>query len=267
MMYKHPFHLKSTFLAEGKKICHAFFGRQGGVSQGVYKSLNCGLGSKDNLAAVKENRDRVLHAIGCAKNSLATLKQKHSSDTVIVNSFWDYSNRPSADAIVTNEQNIVLGVLTADCAPILFADSTANIIGAAHAGWKGAKAGIISSVLLSMEKLGAKRENIVAAIGPTIAKSSYEVGPEFHDTFVTEDKKNQTHFSPIKSNGKFFFDLPAFICSTLNHLGITKVENTGINTYNEKKRFYSCRRSTHEGKSDYGRNMSVIAIIDSNTDA
>jgi hypothetical protein len=253
--------IQDARLATLPGIRHGFFTRAGGVSAGLYASLNCGIGSKDDRANVLENRSRVAAALGAQADRLATPYQVHSADVVVVETVWPPGQGPKADATVTDRPGIVLGVGTADCGPILFADPEARVIGAAHAGWRGARAGVGEATVAAMEKLGAKRKRIVAALGPTISQANYEVGPEVRDTFVGDDASNARFFIPSTVPDRFMFDLPGFIAAQLMATGVT----AGILqrcTYADPERFFSYRRATHLQESDYGRMLSAIVLTE-----
>jgi polyphenol oxidase len=243
---------------EHARIAHGFFGRQGGVSDGIYAGLNCGPGSGDDRAKVIENRRRALEALGATK--LATLYQIHSSKAVSVTEPWEIGQSPQADAMATNVPGIALGVLTADCAPVLFADAEAGVIGAAHAGWKGAVDGIAEAAICAMEALGAARSRIAAAIGPCIAQASYEVDAEFRKGFLGRDAANARFFVPNDRPGFFRFDLEAYVAMRLESAGLKNIARLGADTYVREADFYSYRRATHRGEKDYGRELSVIAL-------
>lgn len=238
-------------------IAHGFFGRAGGVSEGLYAGLNCGLGSHDNKAHVTENRARVAHALGAMPENLCTLYQVHSPRAVIVHEAFT-GTPPEADALVTNVKGLVLGILTADCAPILFADVEAGVVGAAHAGWKGAHSGVVESTVMAMEKLGAKRANITAAIGPCIAQRSYEVGPEFIERFG--DAEQTQFFIPSNRAGFHRFDLQAYVAQVLRHAGLQRVAMLAMDTAGDPERFFSYRRATLNAEPDYGRQISCIGL-------
>lgn len=236
---------------------HGFFTRKGGASSGIFRGLNCGPGSSDISEVVAINRARVSAAMGAQAGYLMTLHQIHSADVVTVDA--PFETRPKADAMVTATPGIVLGVLTADCQPVLFADAKAGVIGAAHAGWRGAKDGVLGATITAMEALGASRANISAVIGPTISQPAYEVGPEFIEGFLADDPQNARFF--IKASGdRFLFDLPAFGLHHLRAAGVGRAEWTRHCTYNDPERFYSYRRTTHAGEADYGRLISVIRL-------
>lgn len=240
-------------------IRHAFFTRQGGVSEGLYASLNGGLGSGDNPEHVRENRRRMTERLGLAPSNLVSLYQIHSAEAVVVEA--PFPERPRADAMATRVTGLGLGILTADCGPILFADAENRVVGAAHAGWKGALTGVIEATLSAMEGLGADRARTVAVLGPTIGASAYEVGPEFRERFEAEDAANARYFavSPERPTHSLF-DLPSYIVARLQRAGIGTVANLGLCTYADPERFFSYRRTTHRQEADYGRLVSAIAI-------
>jgi len=242
-------------------VAHGFFGRKGGVSTGLYDSLNCGPGSGDAREAVLENRARATAALS-SDATLVTLYQIHSAQAVTVNTPWQVADNPKADAFATNRSGIALGILTADCAPILLADPQAHVIGAAHAGWGGAFAGVAESVVAAMERLGAKRERITAAIGPCISQPSYEVGPEFKPRFIAADPANERFFEPSQRAGHWQFDLPAYVAHRLRQSGIGPIETLRACTYLDEASFFSYRRTTHRKEADYGRQLSAIMLTD-----
>lgn len=241
-------------------IRHGFFTREGGVSKGIYASLNCGYGSDDDKGAVKENRARVAQDLSVEAGRLLTVHQIHSPTVVRVAEPWTPETAPQADAMVTDRPNIALGVLAADCAPVLFADETARVVGAAHAGWKGAFTGVLDATVEAMIGLGAKRERIVAAIGPCISRDAYEIGPEFRDRFLATDTASDRWFTPSARETHFMFDLPAYAASRLEAARISTVAQIGLCTYADERRFFSYRRTTHRGEGDYGRQISAIAL-------
>jgi YfiH family protein len=242
-------------------IAHGFFGREGGVSTGIFASLNCGPGSGDVRDRVIENRKRALKGLTSdAKAQLLTLYQIHSNKAVAVTEPWDFGQGPQADAMATNIRGLALGILTADCAPVLLADADAPVIGAAHAGWNGALAGVIESAIAGMEQLGADRTRIAAAIGPCIGQENYEVGPEFFAKFREADAENTRWFVPSGRPDHFRFDLPSFVESRLRRSHISHVEVLGGCTYAQEDRFFSFRRATHRGERDYGRQLSAILL-------
>jgi YfiH family protein len=237
-------------------IAHGFFGRDGGVSTGVYASLNCGPGSRDDSAAVAENRARCVAALAPGAR-LVSLAQIHSANVHTVGADWDFATRPDGDGMVTGSPGIMLGILTADCAPVLFADAQARVIGAAHAGWKGAGAGVLDNTVAAMEKLGAKPGRIVAAIGPTISQANYEVGEDLRTKFGADDDR---FFVASNRPGHFRFDLPGYVRQRLARAGVSQVHDMALCTYPPANGFFSYRRTTHLGEADYGREISAIAI-------
>lgn len=237
---------------------HGFLGRRGGVSTGVVSGLNVGLGTSDELAAVAENRRRAVEAVQPGAR-LATVYQVHSPLCVTVAEPWPDAERPHADALVTDRPGLLLGVVTADCAPVLLADPVAGIIGATHAGWKGAVGGVTDATIAAMEALGAKRGRIVAAIGPCIAQASYEVDAGFRARFIAEMSDNGQFFVPGQP-GHFQFDLAGYVAHRLKTAGIGAVEPLGLDTYPDAERFYSFRRATHCNEPDYGRQISLIGL-------
>jgi len=240
-------------------IAHAFFGRQGGVSEGIYASLNCGPGSSDSRERVMENRRRATQTLS-HEAKLVTLYQVHGADTVTVAEPWPIERNPKADALVTNRPGTALGILTADCAPILLADAEARVIGAAHAGWGGAIAGVTDSVIAAMTKLGARAERTRAAIGPCISQAAYEVGPEFEARFVAHDPANRRFFVPSARSNHWQFDLPAYVAHRLAAAGVA-VETLRVCTYAREADFFSYRRTTHRKEPDYGRQLSAVALL------
>lgn len=241
-------------------VRHAFFTRRGGVSAGVYASLNAGLGSDDAPANVAENRARMAQALGVTAERLLTAYQIHSPTAVIAEAPWPGEARPQADAIVTRTRGLAIGVSSADCTPVLFADEQAQVIGAAHAGWRGALAGITDTTIAAMERLGAVRARIVAAIGPTIRQPSYEVGPELIAQFLAADAANERFFAPSGKTGHAVFDLPGYVAMRLAAAGVVQVEDVGLCTYADPERFFSFRRTTHRGEPDFGRHAHAIVL-------
>lgn len=239
---------------------HAFFTREGGHSRGIYASLNCGFGSDDEKSLVRRNRAQVAERMEVAPERLLTVWQWHSADALPVTASWDPLHPPKADAMVTDRPGFALGILTADCTPVLFASADGSVIGAAHAGWKGAISGVLESTLQAMERLGARREGIHAAIGPTISQASYEVGPEFREKFVAADPSNVSFFLPSPKEAHFMFDLPGYVRSRLEEAGVASVSDVVTCTYADESRYFSYRRTTHRGEPDYGRQISAIAI-------
>ncbi len=240
-------------------IRHAFFTREGGVSQGLYASLNGGLGSQDVQANIAENRARMAAALKVPSERLISLYQVHSADVVVATGPWS-GERPKADAMVTTTPGLALGVSTADCGPILFADAEAGVVGAAHSGWKGAFTGIAEATLAAMERLGARRERTIAVLGPMIGPKGYEVGPEFVARFIEASVGNATFFRPSRREGHAMFDLPAYIAARFAAAGIGRFVDLGLCTYSDPARFFSYRMTTHRSEPDYGRLISAIAI-------
>lgn len=243
--------------ADALTFRHGFFARGGGVSAGIYAGMNCGPGSADAAEAVAENRARALAWLDLPAPALTTLTQVHSPDVVTLSA--PRADRPRADALVTATPGIALGVLTADCQPVLFADAKARVIGAAHAGWKGAKAGVLEATVAAMEALGARAADIVAVIGPTISQTAYEVGWDFAEAFLDDDPDNARFFANGPS-GKPHFDLPAYGLSRLRAAGVGRAEWTRHCTYADAGRFFSFRRTTHRGEPDYGRMLAAIRL-------
>lgn len=241
-------------------VTHGFFTRLGGVSTELYHALNGGLGSQDHPDHVAENRARMAAHLHVGPAHFLSLYQIHSSDCVIVNDPWPIAERPRADAMATRFPGLALAIGTADCGPLLFADTDARVIGAAHAGWKGAIGGVIESTLDAMERLGARRARINAVLGPTISQDAYEVGPEFREQFVTRDAASARFFTAQNEAGKCRFDLPGFIVARLEAAKIGSIENLALCTYGDEHRFFSFRRATHRGEADYGRLIAAIAL-------
>ncbi len=243
------------------RLAHGFFTREGGVSGGLYASLNCGFGSSDNADHVAENRERAMGRLSLRVDALVTAYQVHGVNVRVVARDDDRRDPTPADAMVTRASGIALGILTADCAPVLFADAEAGVIGAAHAGWRGALAGVLATTLEAMEKLGARRDRINAAIGPCIAQASYEVGPEFPAPFLADDPANADFFVNAERDGHFRFDLAGFVARRLDASGIGEVAASGLDTCARDAPFFSYRRATLRGEDDYGRGLSAIALI------
>ncbi|SHM30092.1 peptidoglycan editing factor PgeF [Roseibium suaedae] len=241
-------------------ISHGFFTRQGGVSNGIYTSLNTGLGSDDNRSDVLENRRRIAGQLNVDPSLLVTPYQVHSPDVIHLDAPWTEDQDRKADALVTSTPGLAIGVSTADCGPVLFADPEARVVGAAHSGWKGAVTGVLENTIAAMEKLGAKRERITAVLGPTISRAAYEVGPEFQQRFVDSDEGNSAYFSPSDRADHHFFDLPAFIVNRLKTAGVGQAVNLDLCTYADEDRFFSYRRTTHRKEPDYGRLLHVIVL-------
>ncbi|MCR9281011.1 MAG: peptidoglycan editing factor PgeF [Rhodobacteraceae bacterium] len=242
-------------------IRHGFFTRQGGVSGGIYTSLNIGLGSDDERSSVLENRNRVAGQLGIGADRLVSPYQIHSADVITVSAPFAQDADRKADALVTATPGLAIGIATADCGPLLFADTKAGVIGAAHSGWKGAVTGILQNTVAAMEALGATRTNITAVLGPTISQGAYEVGPEFKERFLQEHPDNTRYFKPSERAEHFMFDLPAFITDKLQALGLGAVADLALCTYADEDRFFSYRRTTHRKEPDYGRQISAIALL------
>lgn len=241
-------------------VRHAFFTRSGGISTGLHAGLNTGVGSKDARESVLENRARAAGHLGVSRDDLATPYQIHSPDAVVVEKAWGPGLGPKADAVVTNRPGVAVGVGTADCGPVLMADAEARVVAAVHAGWKGALGGVLESAIETMERLGAERSRIVAALGPTISAEAYEVGPEFIARFMEADPENARHFRPSEGDGHGYFDLPGYIFARLTRAGLGTAHDTGLCTYADEARFFSYRRATHRGEADYGRLLSAIVL-------
>lgn len=254
-----PEPLRSPLLdgARSHGVRHGFFTRSGGVSEGIYRGLNVGLGSDDDTDAVLENRRRVADWMGVSPQNLLTVHQVHSSDAIRITE--PFITRPKADAMVTDRPGLALGALAADCGPVLFADPEARVISAAHAGWKGALTGVLENTVAAMEKLGAERKRIVAVLGPAISQDNYEVGPEFVARFIEADPANECWFRPSGKQGHALFDLNGYTVARLSAAGVT-AGHLGRCTYADEDDFYSYRRATHRGEADYGRQISAIVL-------
>lgn len=239
-------------------IKHGYFTRKGGHSNGIFNSLNAGLGSGDNRKCVEQNREEICSAIDVNIQNLATLHQIHSNHVFVATEGLSF-DRPKADGIVTNTKGIAIGIVTADCGPVLFADHKNAVIGAAHAGWRGAFDGVLENTIIAMEKLGAERSSITACLGPTISQSNYEVGPEFYARFIEKDEKLSVYFKPSEKPDHFLYDLHAFIVSCLMQSEVN-TEDLDICTYEEDENYFSYRRTTHNNEKDYGRQLSVIKL-------
>lgn len=253
--------LTSPDLENISSINHAFFTRQGGVSKGIYASLNGGTGSKDEWENIRKNRFLMAEVMKVSEDHFLSLYQYHSKSVITVKAPWPYNARPHADGMVTNVPGIALTIATADCGPVLFADSHNGVIGAAHAGWKGAKQGIIREILQEMEALGAEKSHIIAVLGPTITQKSYEVTSEFFYSFIEQDPFTTQFFKASDKGGHFLFDLPQYILRQLKDAGIQKSSFIGHCTYSEPELFYSYRRASHFQESDYGRLISSICLL------
>jgi YfiH family protein len=252
--------LKARSLSDLPGVLHAFFTREGGVSNGLYASLNGGAGSDDRPDNIAENRARMAAALSVKPGHLITAYQIHSPDVVVAEKPWNESDRPRADGIVTRVPRLAIGISTADCGPLLFADGEARIIGAAHAGWRGALAGVLEATLATMEKLGAKRSRIVAALGPMIRQPNYEVGSDLVERFVAADRDNARFFVPGARAGHAQFDLAGYIAARLARAGVNQIEDLGLCTYADPARFFSYRRATHRAERDYGRHINAITL-------
>jgi polyphenol oxidase len=254
---------RAMFCASTLESCngirHGFFTRQGGVSKGMYGSLNCGLGSRDDAESVRQNRALVAETLGVPAGRLLTLYQIHSARAVIVDKPWN-GEAAEADALVTRTPGLAIGALTADCAPILLCDPQARVIAAAHAGWRGALSGIAEATMAAMEELGAKRERVVAVIGPSISQRAYEVGSDYVDRFLAEEPASETFFMTDESSGEPHFDLSGYVAERLSRAGVGSVSDLGLCTYCDETRLFSYRRSQHHGEEDYGRQISAIVL-------
>lgn len=239
---------------------HGWFTREGGVSEGIYGSLNTGLGSADLRERVVENRGRIAEALGVDRERMVTCYQVHSPDVVHATRPWETADNPKADALVTDRPGLAIAVSSADCGPVLFADAEAGVVGAAHAGWKGAFTGVLEATVEAMEALGAERSRMVATVGPMISGAAYEVGPEFVERFRTAGEEIARWFRPSGQAGHAMFDLPAYIVHRLAKAGVGQVSDLGLCTYGDEARFFSYRRMTHRGEPDYGRHLSGIVL-------
>ncbi len=254
---------RAMFCASTLESCdgirHGFFTRQGGVSKGIYGSLNCGLGSGDDAENVRQNRALVAETLGVPPERLLTLYQIHSATAVVVDKPWN-GGVAEADALVTCTPGLAIGALTADCAPVLFCDPEARVIAAAHAGWRGALLGIVEATLASMQQLGAKPERMVAVIGPTISQRAYEVGSDYMEHFLAEEPTSSLFFMTDDGSGEPHFDLPGYVAERLARAGVGTVSDLGLCTYCDETRLFSYRRSQHHGEDDYGRQISAIVL-------
>jgi YfiH family protein len=252
--------LQAPSLSKLPGIRHGFFTRAGGVSDGIYESLNGGVGSEDSPVKVAENRARMAKHLGVTPDHFLTCYQIHSPEVVVAEAPWPSSERPRADAIVTRTPNLAIGISTADCGPVLLADPEARVIGAAHAGWRGALTGVIEQTVAAMEKLGAKRGRIVASAGPMIRQPNYEVGQDLLDRFVALEPNTIRFFKPAKRPGHSMFDLAGYVVSRLRRAEVAEIEDLGLCTYADPAQFYSYRRATHQAEPDYGRHINAIAL-------
>ncbi|MDH3700950.1 MAG: peptidoglycan editing factor PgeF [Alphaproteobacteria bacterium] len=243
-------------------VRHGFFTRRGGVSTGIYESLNVGYGSDDAAADVRENRRRAMAAFDPSAPPLNTVHQVHGRTVARVERPWDPADSPQADALVSAVPGIALGILAADCAPVLFADAGGPVVGAAHAGWRGAIGGVVEATVAAMEELGARRSHIHAVVGPTIGPQSYEIGPEFPAPFLAEDQENALFFVPSTRDGHQMFDLPGYLAKKLRALNLASATVLPRDTCAEPDAFFSYRRGTLIGESDYGRGLSAIMAGD-----
>ena len=247
-------------LNETPSVRHAFFSRNGGVSEGLFASLNCGFGSGDDKGHVAENRRRAMAQIDLEDGRLVTAYQVHSPDVVEVRQPWARDDAPKADAMVTRAPGLALGILTADCVPVLLADAEAGVVGAAHAGWKGALTGVLEATVSAMAALGAQPARILTGIGPAISQRSYEVGPEFPTPFLAQDPRNGDFFCPGKREGHFHFDLKGYVARRLGAAGLSEIHTLPCDTCAEEDRFFSYRRACHREEPDYGRGLSTIYL-------
>jgi polyphenol oxidase len=251
----------SAHALDSTGIRHGFFTREGGASTGVFAGLNCSLGSGDDPATVAENRRRALASLGLAPEQLVTGYQVHGADVALVERPWRYEERPRVDGLVTRAPGVALGILTADCAPVLFADRAAGLVAAAHAGWRGAIGGVLEATLAALTREGAERGRIIAAVGPCIGAKSYEVGPEFPAPFLAERGENARFFAPSARAGHWLFDLGAYVEAKLSALGLGRVERIAADTCGDAARFYSYRRACLSGERQFGHLLSVIALV------
>jgi polyphenol oxidase len=252
--------LNAHTLAKLPGIRHAFFTRAGGVSGGIYASLNAGVGSNDDQGHVAENRARMAATLGVTPERFLTCYQIHSPDVVVADEPWSADARPRADAIVTATPGLAIGVSTADCGPVLFADAQARVIGAAHAGWRGALGGVTDQTIAAMEKLGASRERIVAVLGPMIRQQNYETGADLRDRFIASHVDAARFFRPAARDGHFMFDLAGYVVARLAAAGVGTIEDVDACTYADDEKFFSYRRMTHRGEADYGRHVNAIVL-------
>ena len=252
--------VSASSLATIDGVAHGFFTRQGGVSRGIYASLNCGPGSGDDATNVQENRARVAEILGAEPSRLLSLSQKHTATAVIAKRPWEAGKMPEADAVVSATPGLAIGVLTADCAPVLFCDAEAHVIGAAHAGWRGALTGIVEATVEAMATLGAKPERIVAVIGPTISRKAYEVGADYVERFLADESASASFFATDEGSGEPHFDLPGYVGERLRRAGVGSISDLDLCTYCDESRLFSYRRSLHHGEDDYGRQISAILL-------
>jgi purine-nucleoside/S-methyl-5'-thioadenosine phosphorylase / adenosine deaminase len=260
MVTQDKMRLCASSLAAISGVSHGFFTRQGGVSSGIYASLNCGPGSNDEAANVQENRARVAEILGTKPPHLLTVFQKHSATAVPAKTPWETGKTPEADAIVTSTPGLAIGVLTADCAPVLLCDREARVVGAAHAGWRGALSGIVEATVEAMTGLGAEPRRIVAVIGPAISQKAYEVGSDYVERFIAEEPESAPFFVTDEGSGEPHFDLPGYVGERLKRAGVGTISDLGLCTYCDESRLFSYRRSQHHGETDYGRQISAILL-------
>lgn len=242
-------------------IRHGFFTREGGTSTGIFASLNCGVGSSDDTASVMENRARVARSLGAHKDDVLTIYQVHGAEAVVMDTWVERPSRPRADALVSATPGLAIGVLTADCAPVLFADTSRGIVAAAHAGWRGAVAGVTDAAIAAMERLGAERQHIRAVVGPCIGFAAYEVGQDFVAEVLDRDPSSGAYFGPVPGSKQPHFDLPRYLENRLLKMGLKSVSIIPLCTYENESLFFSYRRSVHRNEPDYGRQISVIVAI------
>jgi hypothetical protein len=247
-------------LLDAPTIRHGFFTREGGVSDGIFASLNCSLGSGDDVTKVAENRRLALAQLGLGPDRLVTCHQVHGNDVVVVDQPWKHEDRPRADAMVTKRRGTALGILTADCAPVLFADDKAGIVAAAHAGWRGALTGVVEATIAAMLREGASLSRLKAVVGPCIGFASYEVGPEFPAPFLAQDPGNARFFRDATRAGHFFFDLGAYVRTRLVAAEVSQIDATGGDTAAEATRFFSYRRTCLQGERQFGHELSAICL-------
>ena len=252
--------IRACNLSKHDRITHGFFTRRGGVSTGPYASLNCGYGSGDDPDRVRVNRATAMSSLERSVDDLTTAYQIHSAHVAFVEEPWPLNERPKVDALVTDRPGVALGIMTADCAPVLFADTQAGVIGAAHAGWRGALDGVLQATVEAMEALGAERTRIAAALGPCIRQPSYEVGPEFYAAFVATNPRYDSYFARAARQAHYMFDLASFVVNRLWSLDLASVDDVDEDTYTDGDRFFSYRRTTHQRQSDYGRGLSAVVL-------
>ena len=252
--------IKASAIADIAGVSHGFFTRQGGHSRGIVASLNTGLGADEDKEIVLKNRQIVADSLSAEQ--LVTAYQYHSAVVLNVEEAWDWQSPPKADGLVTRQKGLAIAVNTADCTPVIFADVKGDVVGIAHAGWKGTVGGVLEATIEAMEALGSKRSDIVAAIGPTISQENYEVGPEFVEQFIADNPDSARFFIPSKRDGHAMFDLPACVAARLQSCHLKQIEDLALCTYGDEERFFSYRRATHRGEPDYGRQMSGVCLLD-----